>query len=87
MNANSSSSVVLAVGFVVFLCIWVAAMYSWMQVMKHPRADLRWWSPIWSTKDVEPAGHLYFRRFIILMVAGVMTVLAVIALEAAMRSS
>ena len=72
---------------VVFLGLWLAAMYSWIQVIKYRRAGLQWWSPIWSTNDLQPEGHRYFRRFMIFMVSGVVTVLVVIGLEFALRSS
>ena len=85
--STSAGTTIIGLGSIVFLCIWVAAIYSWAQVIKHRRPDLRWWGPIWSTKDVQPEGRAHFRRFIILIVAGFVTVLAMIALDAAVRSS
>ena len=78
---------IVSLGMMVFVALWVAAIYSWTQVIRHRRTGRSWWSPIWSTKDVEPEGHLYFRRFIILVVAGVATVLVTIVLDAVARGS
>ncbi len=65
-------------GVLVVIGLWLAAMYSWLRAMRYRRADLSWWAPVWSSKQLQPEGWPYFRRYFRLMIAGMAVFLLLI---------